>query len=367
MDEGGEGGNQGKGDQGGAEGGGKRVIQGGGDQGGTEGGGEGVTRGGGDQGGAEGGGKGVIQGGGDQGGTEKEGEGETQGGGDKESSERGGEGVTQGGGDQGEKVLRFQTGQELIGSSQPIVALVGDDVILPCHLNPSSDAFDLTVEWARPDLDPRYILVQRNGEELEPKKNRWFTERSRMFPEELGHGNVSLKLSKVKLQDGGAYRCFIPSLLRAVTVQLLVGAVSSPVVQVSQSSDGVVLQCESKGWYPEPEMFWLDAEGNLLSSALTETLRGPDGLYTVSSRLTVERRHRNTFTCRVTQRDINHSRDILIHVTAPSNPSPTHDPPGPPVVTISVCAALVLVLVPVAIFAVWKWRQNRLSKSSFSS
>ncbi|XP_074525730.1 butyrophilin subfamily 2 member A1-like [Halichoeres trimaculatus] len=257
--------------------------------------------------------------------------------------------------------------QELIGSSQPIVALVGDDVILPCHLNPSSDAFDLTVEWSKSDPDTKHVFVWRNGKELEPKKHPSFRGRTQMFPEELRHGNVSVKLSKVELSDGGAYRCFIPSLSKDVTVQLLVGAVSSPVVQVSQSSDGVVLQCESKGWYPEPEMFWLDAEGNLLSSALTETLRGPDGLYTVSSRLTVERRHRNTFTCRVTQRDINHSTEDNTTLTgkqepedhtsvASTNPSSSSRSHG--ISALLVCA--VLVLVPAVIFAVWKWRQNRL-------
>ncbi|KAI4821342.1 hypothetical protein KUCAC02_029277 [Chaenocephalus aceratus] len=59
----------------------------------------------------------------------------------------------------------------------------------------------------------------------------------------------------------------------------------------------VVLQCESGGWYPQPEVLWLDAEGELLSAGPTETLRGPHDLYTVSSRVTVEKRLSNTFTC----------------------------------------------------------------------
>ncbi|XP_045898540.1 butyrophilin subfamily 2 member A2-like, partial [Micropterus dolomieu] len=100
------------------------------------------------------------------------------------------------------------------------------------------------------------------------------------------------------------------------SIQLTVGAVSSPIIQVvSDNSDSVVLQCESAGWYPEPEVFWLDGEGNLLSAGPTETVRGPDDLYTVSSRVTVEKRHSNSFTCRVQQKDINQTRDTHIQVT----------------------------------------------------
>ncbi|KAG8005904.1 hypothetical protein GBF38_004954, partial [Nibea albiflora] len=39
-----------------------------------------------------------------------------------------------------------------------------------------------------------------------------------------------------------------------------VGSVSSPEVDMSSVSDGVLLECKSKGWYPEPELSWLDED-----------------------------------------------------------------------------------------------------------
>ena len=96
------------------------------------------------------------------------------------------------------------------------------------------------------------------------------------------------------------------------------GAVSSLVISLSSITGfrgGVVLQCESKGWHPQPEVFWLDSEGNLLSAEPTKTVRGPDGLYTVSSRVTVEKRHNNNFTCRVQQNNINQIRETYIIVS----------------------------------------------------
>ncbi|CAJ1069654.1 trichohyalin-like [Xyrichtys novacula] len=265
-------------------------------------------------------------------------------------------------------------GQRLIGSSQPIVALVGEDVVLPCYLDPAVDAYDMTLEWARPDLNPRYVLVRRYGEEAGFKKNPSYRGRSSMFSEEMKHGNISLKISKVKLSDEGGYRCFSPELSQHTTVQLVVGAVSSPVLRVTRHNSGVLLECESKGWYPEPEMFLLDAEGNLLSSSPTETIRGPDDLYTVSRKVTVEEKHGKNFSCRVTQKKIHQSREthtvipdhFFMVPTTPSTPilpsssgSPASSSSQPVIIgSVIVCAALVLI--PLVFFILWRRRKNKL-------
>ncbi|XP_013763455.1 butyrophilin subfamily 2 member A2-like [Pundamilia nyererei] len=119
-------------------------------------------------------------------------------------------------------------------------------------------------------------------------------------------------------QISGLFTLRLSSFINAaVSLTLLFcrGSASTPVIKVmSNVSSRVVLQCESAGWYPEPELLWLDGEGNLLSAGPTETLRGPDDLYTVSSRVTVEKRHSNNITCRVQQRNTNQSRETHIHV-----------------------------------------------------
>ncbi|KAF1380942.1 hypothetical protein PFLUV_G00169300 [Perca fluviatilis] len=211
--------------------------------------------------------------------------------------------------------LSFTGQSQLIGSS--IVATLGNDIILPYQLEPVEDATDLTVEWTRPDLNPRFVHVWRSGKELVSKKHKSFEGRTSLFIDELMFGNISLKLSKLKLADRGTYRCFIPALDRQSFVQLDVGAVSSPTISlagIDRDKGGVVLQCESKDWYPEPEVLWLDGEGNLLPAGPSETVRGPDDLYTVSSRVTVEKRHSNSFTCRVQQKNTNQTRETEIHV-----------------------------------------------------
>ncbi|XP_060887722.1 butyrophilin subfamily 2 member A2-like isoform X2 [Labrus mixtus] len=243
--------------------------------------------------------------------------------------------------------------------SQLIVARVGEDIVLPCYLDPPVDATDLTVEWRRPDLNPRFVYLWHNGVELGFKKHPSYEGRTSMSINKLKHGDISLKVHKVKLSDEGRYGCFIPAMNREATVELLVGAVSSLIICFGMTeTDGdirrLVLQCESEGWYPEPEVLWLDSEGNLLSAGSTETIRGPDDLYTVSSRVTVERRHNNMFTCRVTQNNINQTRETLIHV--PDDFSNVQCSATLPIICSLVVGFVVILSV---VFLLWIWRQKQ--------
>ncbi|XP_053199176.1 butyrophilin subfamily 3 member A2-like [Scomber japonicus] len=245
---------------------------------------------------------------------------------------------------------------QVVGPSKPVIVTVGDDVILPCNLKPATDAVSMTLEWARPDLNPRFVHVWHEGKDLQDNQHPSYKGRTSLSIERLKHGDVSLNISKVNLSDNGKYRCYLPDLDKDSFVQLVVGAASSSAISfagIDTSVSGVVLQCESKGWHPEPEVIWLDSEGNLLSAEPTETVRGPDGLYTVSSRVTVEKRHNNNFTCRVQQNNINQTRETNIIVPgdffiAPSNSAAR--------ITVSLAACFLCVLA--VVFVVWKWRQN---------
>ncbi|XP_050922999.1 butyrophilin subfamily 1 member A1 [Lates calcarifer] len=240
--------------------------------------------------------------------------------------------------------------QRVIGPPQPIAAVVGDDITLPCHLEPAMSASDKTVEWTRSGLEPRFVYVWRDGVELESKKHPSYRERTSVSISGLGHGDISLKLSRVKLSDEGKYICHVPNLPQSFA-ELFVGFVSVPVISgININNRAVVLECESKGWYPEPEVLWLDGEGNLLSAGPTETVRGPDDLYTVSSRVTVEKRHSNSFTCRVQQNKTNHTREAHIDISGDFSSA--------------VCIGLWLISMAfilcslTAAFVWWKWKHR---------
>uniref|UniRef100_A0A3Q1K7D7 Ig-like domain-containing protein n=1 Tax=Anabas testudineus TaxID=64144 RepID=A0A3Q1K7D7_ANATE len=229
------------------------------------------------------------------------------------------------------------------GSSQTVTALVGEDVILPCLLEPAADVVSKSLEWGRLDLEPRFVHVWHEGQNLLVNQNPAYRGRTSLSTEKLKHGDLSLSLSALKHSDNGQYRCYFPSQGKTSTVELLVGSVSSPVIaEININSSIVVLQCESKGWYPEPDLLWLDAEGKILSAGPTETVRGPDDLYTVSSRVTIK----------VTG-------DCLTHEIIISRPE-CFAPTSISAARISIILITALVFICAAIFGLWKWRQNRI-------
>ncbi|XP_075948269.1 butyrophilin subfamily 3 member A2-like [Anarhichas minor] len=251
---------------------------------------------------------------------------------------------------------------QVIGPRLPIVAIAGGDIILPCHIKPAVDAASTAVEWTRPDLKPRFVHKWRSGQELLDDQHPLYKGRTSLFIDKLKFGDISLKLSRVKLSDKGTYRCFVPTLNIDSTVELVFGSVSSPDIMISKVSNGVLLECKSKGRYLMPEMLWLDSEGNLLSAGPTETVRGPDHLSTVSSRVTVEKRHSNSFTCRVQQRTINQTRETHICLSADLFMVQCSS-----AIRISICLAVCIVSVGAAVLLVWKWGQNKTKTTNSST
>ncbi|XP_036843037.1 butyrophilin subfamily 1 member A1 isoform X3 [Oncorhynchus mykiss] len=231
---------------------------------------------------------------------------------------------------------------------QPIVALVGDDVILPCTLRHTVSAVHQSVEWQRPDLNPKEVHLYRDEKDDLVLQNPVFRGRTSLFKEELENGNTSLKLTRVKLSDAGNYTCYIPLLDHQKTIiQLLVGesthllttqtplrdrsheikgAVSRPVIIIERmEGDEVVLRCEAEGCYPEPVMEWFDAQGRVLPAAgPTETSRDREGCYTVTSHVIVPNSDNNTFTCRVQQLEIKHMKERQVHVPDQMFPKTCH-------------------------------------------
>ena len=110
---------------------------------------------------------------------------------------------------------------KVIGSPESIVAAPGDDIILPCHVEPQIDVTGLTVEWSKPDLQPdpndrlrrvEYVHLYRDAREDLDMKIAEYVQRTELFADGLTRGNISLKITNVTFEDQGRYKCFIPKL-----------------------------------------------------------------------------------------------------------------------------------------------------------
>ncbi|XP_042150971.1 butyrophilin subfamily 1 member A1-like [Oncorhynchus tshawytscha] len=209
-------------------------------------------------------------------------------------------------------------------SPDPVVAVADDDVILPCSLLNFTKTAGLIVKWSISNLkDPtrkdKVVHFYRDARDSNVDQDESYRGRTSLY-KELKNGNVSLKLSRVKLSDEGNYRCYIlvqepNSLVHETVIQLIVVAVSNPVIYINGTKgSGVVLKCEAKSWYPKPEMNWLDSERQVLPAGSAETHRDTEGLYIVRRHVTVNKNVTNTFTCRVQLQKLNFRRETEYNV-----------------------------------------------------
>uniref|UniRef100_A0A8P4GGC3 Ig-like domain-containing protein n=1 Tax=Dicentrarchus labrax TaxID=13489 RepID=A0A8P4GGC3_DICLA len=98
---------------------------------------------------------------------------------------------------------------DVIGSDKPVTVTVGDNVILPCHLEPPFNVRNLTVEWKRGETIVHIYTNRKDDPRLQDKN---FRGRTSLFHEEMIRGNISLKLTSITELDAGSYTCFVPKL-----------------------------------------------------------------------------------------------------------------------------------------------------------
>uniref|UniRef100_A0A672N4A7 Ig-like domain-containing protein n=1 Tax=Sinocyclocheilus grahami TaxID=75366 RepID=A0A672N4A7_SINGR len=136
---------------------------------------------------------------------------------------------------------------EVVGPAEPVFAVAGEDAILPCSVKPSISVVDMRVEWFRLDLkDSQPVHLYEDHDDRNTDQIQSYRGRTKLIHQELQRGDASLKLSSVRVSDEGLYKCFIQS--RSwhddATVNVRVEAVGRP-----------------PGWYPEPDLEWLDGDG----------------------------------------------------------------------------------------------------------
>uniref|UniRef100_A0A3B4CWS4 Ig-like domain-containing protein n=1 Tax=Pygocentrus nattereri TaxID=42514 RepID=A0A3B4CWS4_PYGNA len=199
---------------------------------------------------------------------------------------------------------------EVLCPGSPVVAVAGSDVVLPCSVRRSAgqsslSAVDMNVTWTRPELVDGLVHLYANHRDVNTSQILQYRGRTAVFTEELQNGNVSLRLTDVKLQDEGGYKCRVDSKFcnDEITIYLRVEVIGErPVISVEKydsNSEQFSLLCESKGWRPQPDLQWLNSKGE------NQTAGDPDShsnceLFNVKRRFTVHKNHIDTFYCRAT-------------------------------------------------------------------
>ncbi|KAG7466018.1 hypothetical protein MATL_G00160380 [Megalops atlanticus] len=181
---------------------------------------------------------------------------------------------------------------EVIAPESEGIAARGLPVVLGCRYTPNPDGSleGLIVTWQRVD-DSQVVHSFYYGQDQLERQSPGYRNRTALYPSELGSGNASLRLEKVRPRDSGGYQCSVSSLKGTgrATVNLMYAAFyTEPVLSVTLQSTGVHVQYESKG-YPEPEVQWVDSVGQNLTHHLEVVPQpGEEGLLLLRTHVLLE-------------------------------------------------------------------------------
>uniref|UniRef100_A0A6I8PES9 Ig-like domain-containing protein n=1 Tax=Ornithorhynchus anatinus TaxID=9258 RepID=A0A6I8PES9_ORNAN len=95
---------------------------------------------------------------------------------------------------------------DVIGSTKPILALVGEDAELPCHLEPKVNAEFMEVRWSRSST-LKIVHLYKKGEDQFGEQMEEYRGRTTLLRDAIAVGSVALKIHNISISDGGEYRC----------------------------------------------------------------------------------------------------------------------------------------------------------------
>uniref|UniRef100_H2ZU43 Ig-like domain-containing protein n=1 Tax=Latimeria chalumnae TaxID=7897 RepID=H2ZU43_LATCH len=243
----------------------------------------------------------------------------------------------------------------VLGSDQPIIAVVGEEVVLPCQLSPRMSAKDKTIRWFRDQINsPMYLY--KNTLHVTDEQNQAYRGRTALFEEKLEIGNVSLRMRNIHASDEGIYICFVQSLTwyEETKIEVIVtGTGSVPLIYLDDyEGNKIRVGCKSSGWYPKPEVTWTDGKSQNLTT-VSETIETEnDGLFSVNSYVITDvSSHKPT--CHIRNNFMKETRDSSLQIS---------DVFFPRVSPWLMAFFVLLVLVSVAIcMAIYCWRKQTLN------
>ncbi|KAA0706248.1 hypothetical protein E1301_Tti016257 [Triplophysa tibetana] len=208
-------------------------------------------------------------------------------------------------------LLMISNGFIVKGPSDPLVVPLGGSAVLPCSVDKPLPADTLKVVWIRTDSNT-LVHVFQSGESVSEAQYKDFHNRADFFSENIQHGNYSLLLSNVRVEDKGFYRCKVYSDVDSEEALVEIKAVERLIVTRSAhnmsafAGEDVTLNCSVDSHIPpeDIEVSWKKTDGDvdvfvltyrnneILSESSDKRYRGRVELYT-------DEIHRGNFSLRL--------------------------------------------------------------------
>ncbi|XP_014816873.1 PREDICTED: butyrophilin subfamily 3 member A2-like [Calidris pugnax] len=208
----------------------------------------------------------------------------------------------------------------VVGPGRPLLATVGQDVMLPCHLSPGMDARRLEIRWIR-HLVSETVHLYRNGADQHLDQMKEYAGRTELSRDGLSRGSLDLRISGLRPSDDGQYVCTVQDAAsyREALVELKVAAMGSvPLLSLEVYNDGgIQVVCRSAGWYPPPELLWKDGSGQHLPSVSQTSSPDARGLFEIQDVIVVSGKGDVNVSCVVRNSRLEQEQESSLHISAP--------------------------------------------------
>ncbi|XP_036306137.1 butyrophilin-like protein 9, partial [Pipistrellus kuhlii] len=208
---------------------------------------------------------------------------------------------------------------KVIGPGESILATVGEEVELPCHLSPYRDAEHMEILWFRGQASDVVHLYQ-GGQEPPGRQMAQFQNRTRLIKDEILDGTVILQLQGVLPADEGPYGCRFLSKDssfsgEAVWELEVAGMGSDPHISLEGfEKEGIQLRCSSSGWYPKPQAQWRGHRGQCLPPEFEAITQDARGLFSLETSVVVQGGAHSNVSCSIQNPVLFQKKEFVVQI-----------------------------------------------------
>nr|XP_046267442.1 uncharacterized protein hhla2a.1 [Scatophagus argus] len=174
------------------------------------------------------------------------------------------------------------TNSKVILPDANVTCIIPDDCILPCNFRPTGT---VVIHWYKQQIPVHSYYYNKDQFGLQ---NKHFSGRTCLFNSHIPHGNASLLLRKVKVQDKGRYKCYTST--RKGNQEIFVNLEVKALIQsVTMETSDEMVTCSSHNIYPVPQVTWSTDPPSAQEVLENSTIKTTDhkGLFTVVSALRI--------------------------------------------------------------------------------
>ncbi|XP_059545647.1 selection and upkeep of intraepithelial T-cells protein 7-like isoform X2 [Myotis daubentonii] len=195
-----------------------------------------------------------------------------------------------------------------------LVAIVGGQTELSCQLFPSQSAKHMEVSWFKADHS-KLVHLYRDGHEVKGEAAPEYVDRTEFVKESIGEGKVTLRLHNIRVSDNGTYQCSFKdgnfSNVASMDLNVTALGLETQIHIQAPRTDGLMVECNSGGWFPQPQMMCRDSKGEVIPHSSQSYSQDGAGLFHIKMTL-IRYRSQGDMICNIRNPLSNEEKQINI-------------------------------------------------------